>query len=337
VVVRLAESKAGVEEVLVKLYSKHFKMSEDEARAMLQPILAKKDVLKTISSRLPEIQATAEAISKLPPELRQPMVDFVTRGILSHEDEEDMSEISKMAKSISKAAIVAKMVSQIMSEAFKEGQGEKKNPQEVEALKAELDKIREEVKAEIEKVKQEIKGARRKSILVKLAKSLSKLAEVLEAHEKRFEEIEKKIESIESIQQTPVTQQAQPQTESKEGESKEDLRKKVRELIRESTEFLEEFGYEVKKPGESTAPKEKRPIDKFIDRIAEALSDKDVIRTMAETIKETLKELRQAQGQGQSVTATSIPRLESYLGEAVGGGEGSEGSGVAEGSASSGS
>lgn len=332
---RLAESKAGVEEVLVKLYSKHFKMSEDEARAMLQPILAKKDVLKTISSRLPEIQATAEAISKLPPELRQPMVDFVTRGILSHEDEEDMSEISKMAKSISKAAIVAKMVSQIMSEAFKEGQGEKKNPQEVEALKAELDKIREEVKAEVEKLKQEIKSARRKSILVKLAKSLSKLAEVLEVHEKRLEEIERKVESI---QQTPIIQPAQPQPESKEDESKEDLKKKVKDYIKESKEFLEEFGFEVKKPGESqTPPKEKSSIDKLIDRITETLSDKDVIRIVAEMVKETLKELRQAQGQGQSATAPSIPRLESYLGEAVGGGEGSEGSGVAEGSASGGS
>jgi chromosome segregation ATPase len=329
VVVRLAESQAGLEQILVKLYSKHFKISEDEAKALLQPILAKKDVLKQIASRLSDIQATAEAISKLPPELRQPMVDFVTRSILTSEDEEDMAEIMRTAKSLSKAMIMAKMVSKMFSEAFPEEQ--EKKAQEVEALKAELSKIREEVKAEIEKLKQEIMSARRKSVLAKLAKSLSKLAEVLEAHERRLEEVEKKIESM---QRAPVTQPAQSQTESKEAESKEDLKKKVRELIRESTEFLQEFGYEVKKPGESTTPKEKSPLDKFIEKITETLGDKDVIKIIAETVKETLRELRQAQG--QPATTPSIPKLESYLGEVVGGGEGPEGLGVAEGSASGG-
>jgi Asp-tRNA(Asn)/Glu-tRNA(Gln) amidotransferase C subunit len=364
-VVRLSESQA-VEQALVKFYSKQFKISEDEARTILQPVLERKDVLKQITSRLPEIQSMAEAISKLPPELRQPMIDFVTRSILSREDEEDMSEIMKTAKSIGKAMVMARMVSKMFSEAFQEEQTNKSKEAEslkAELLKTELDKLRTEIKSEVEKLKEEIKSVkneRRKSVLVKLARSLSKLAEVLEVHERRFEEIEKKIESIQQIpvMQPPQPQPAQPQIESREGEPKEDLRKKVKDYIREAREFLEEFGFEIRKPGELVAPKEKSPIDKFIDKIAETISDKDVIRMIAETIKETLKELKQAQGQGTPATTPNIPRLESYMGEvagweetpkgsgatvgsaggeAVGGEEGSEGSGVAEGSASGGS
>jgi t-SNARE complex subunit (syntaxin) len=107
VVRRLSESQA-VEEAIVKFYSKQFKINEDEARAILQPVLERKDVLKQVTSRLPEIQSMAEAISKLPPELRQPMVDFVTRNILSREDEEDMSEIMRTAKSLGKAMVMAR-------------------------------------------------------------------------------------------------------------------------------------------------------------------------------------------------------------------------------------
>jgi Asp-tRNA(Asn)/Glu-tRNA(Gln) amidotransferase C subunit len=340
VVRRLSESQA-VEEAIVKFYSKQFKINEDEARAILQPVLERKDVLKQVTSRLPEIQSMAEAISKLPPELRQPMVDFVTRNILSREDEEDMSEIMRTAKSLGKAMVMARMVSKIFSEAFKEEQTNKSQETEslkAELLKTELDKIRTEVKSEIEKLKEEIKSVksgRRKSVLVKLAKSLSKLAEALEVHERRLEEIEKRIEAIQQapITQPPQPQPAQPQVESREGESKEDLKKKVRELIKESAEFLEEFGFEIRKPGELATPKEKSPIDKFIDKMAETISDKDVIRTIAETIKETLKELKQAQGQGTPVTTPSIPRLESYMGEVVGGEEGSKGSGATVGSA----
>ncbi len=359
----MSESQA-VEQALVKFYSKQFGISEDDAKAMLQPVLERKDVLKEITSRLPEIQSMAEAISKLPPELRRPMVDLVTRSILTREDEEDMAEITRTAKSLSKAMVVAKMVSTIISQALKEEQTNKQP--EVESLKAELiktelDRIRTEFKSEIEKLKEEIKSVKskkRKNVLVKLAKSLSKLAEALEVHERRFEEIEKRLEAI---QQAPVVQQpppqpAQPQAEPKEAEPKEDLKKKVRELIRESTEFLEEFGFEVRKPGEMVSRKEKSTVDKLIDRLADAISDKDVIRTVAEMIKETLRELRQAQG--QPATTTSIPRLESYMSEvaggeeaprsswatvglagggAVGGEEGPEGPGVAEGSAGGGS
>jgi Asp-tRNA(Asn)/Glu-tRNA(Gln) amidotransferase C subunit len=367
VVRRLSESQA-LEQALVKFYSKQFRISEDDARTILQPILERKDVLKQITSRLPEIQSMAEAISKLPPELRQPMVDLVTRSILTREDEEDMAEITRTAKSLSKAMVVAKMVSTIIAQALKEEQTNKQPEAEslkVELIKTELDKMRTEFKSEIDKLKEEIKsikGEKRKNILVKLAKSLSKLAEALEVHERRFEEIEKRLEAI---QQAPVVQQpqlqpaqpAQPQPESKEAESKEDLKKKVKELIRESTEFLEEFGFEVRKPGEASSRKEKSTVDKLIDKIADAISDKDVIRIVAETIKETLRELRQAQGQGQPATTPSIPRLESYISEVaeeetpkgsgvtvgsagggiVGGEEGPEGPRVAEGSAGDGS
>jgi Asp-tRNA(Asn)/Glu-tRNA(Gln) amidotransferase C subunit len=372
VVRRLSESRA-VEQALVKFYSKQFGISEDDAKSILQPVLERKDVLKEITSRLPEIQSMAEAISKLPPELRQPMVDLFTRSILTREDEEDMAEITRTAKSLSKAMVIAKMMSTIISQALKEEQTNKQP--EVESLKAELiktelEKMRTEFKSEIEKLKEEIKsvkGEKRKNILVKLAKSLSKLAEALEVHERRFEEIERRLEAI---QQTPVVQQPpsqqqpqsqpvpQPQAESKEAESKEDLKKKVRELIRDSTEFLQEFGFEVRKPGEASFRKEKSTIDKLIDKIADAISDKDVIKVVAEAIKETLRELRQAQGQGQPATVHSIPRLESYMseiagveetpkgsgatvgsagGEVVGGEEGPEGPRVAEGSAGDGS
>ena len=352
-----AELQAGLEEFLVKMFSKQMKISEEQARATLQPILARKDVLKEISSRLPEIQSMADTISKLPPEMRQPMFDLVVRNIVSREDDEDedVAEITKTAKSIGKAMAVAKVVSKIVSEALKEEQDKK--PQDIESLKAdliktELEKIKTEIKSEVESLKKEIKrikSKRRKNVLAKLAKSLSKLAEALEVHERRFEEIEKKIESM---QQAPVVlpaqpQPAQPQAEPREGESKEDLKKKVRDLIRESTEFLEEFGFEVRKPGESKTGKEKSALDKLIDRLSEMLGDKEVIKTVAEMVKETFRELRQAQGQGPTTTTTRIPKLESYLGEveessaggsapeggAVGGGEGPEGPGVAEGSA----
>jgi Asp-tRNA(Asn)/Glu-tRNA(Gln) amidotransferase C subunit len=337
----LSESQA-VEQALVKFYSKQFKIGEDEARTILQPVLERKDVLKQITSRLPEIQSMAEAISKLPPELRQPMVDLVTRSILTREDEEDIAEITRTAKSLSKAMVVAKMVSTIISQALKEEQTNKQNEAEslkVELIKTELDKIRTEFKSEIEKLKDEIKsikGGKRKNILVKLAKSLSKLAEALEVHEKRFEEIERRLEAIQQIPvvHQPQPQPAQPQAEPKEAEPKEDLKKKVRDLIRESTEFLEEFGFEVRKPGEAVSRKEKSTIDKFIDKIADAISDKDVIKTVAEMIKETLRELRQAQG--RPATTASIPRLESYMSEVAGGEEIPEGFGATVGSAGGG-
>lgn len=211
-------------ELLVKAYAKKYNVSEEDARSVLAPILSDEDRLGKLEKLVNELGVTAEALSKIPNEVKPIAASMLIGETMRDEGDMSSRELKKLARDVA-------MIRAIFSGVFSEDRNADQSLlEEIRSLKEENQKLREEIRSiREEKEKKELNMK-----IGKLGKMLKKIVGKLTELEERVSEVESK--------GGQVTQN--------EKKSIKDLKEEITSMINDAKDLLEALGYDVKKPSE---------------------------------------------------------------------------------------
>lgn len=157
----------SVADLLIKAYARKYGINEEEAKAVLSPILSDENKLDKFRKLLIELGETANALSNLPEDVR-PVAASILTSDLMRRDEDDMRELRKLARD-------ALLIRLILGDVFLDNNVVKKLEKEIETIREEFRKLTESF--------EEKRNERERK----------KMLKILKMFEKRIRDIEKRV------------------------------------------------------------------------------------------------------------------------------------------------
>lgn len=196
-------------ETVVKAYARKYGISEDRAREILAPILAKRDKVEEMAKLLNELQTVAGVLGEMPDEIRPMASTMIMKEFIG--DEDDLKSIIREAR---KMALQLKMIDTILKTTLGEPVAQQQQQQNIESnplieqLRRENEELRrqnEELRARIEELLKRFEEEERKRKEEEVRRRLIILR-------KKLRNIEENImKSIEELKNRPVQQGPPPE------------------------------------------------------------------------------------------------------------------------------
>jgi len=209
--VRKLSSPDPIVEQLVMLYSKNFNVPPDQARAILQPILSKKDKLEEFKEFMAKVEGAKSILASLPKEIRDPMLFTLMRDIVSRSSSYNDDTLRTL-------------IANELIKSIREDPKVEMLSKEVAELKAMLNKIIEETskKTIYDELKKDIDELRKAVEELKKAPAQpqpqqpSLIDEIMKRIDERFKSVEDRVAKLSEQQQSLKASLAQSLKEFKE-------------------------------------------------------------------------------------------------------------------------
>jgi len=294
----LLSEQNSLMDAMINIYAKKYNIPVDQAKAILQPILSKKDKLKDLEEFMRRIESMKPMINTLPEDARTPISLLLARELLS-----------SSSKTPSTTDLV--IVKELLKGLKEEDPEVRKLADEIKALKEMIIEERtkksliDEFRNEISSIRKEIEELRNKMAQPTIPQERrGELDELMRKLEDRFKSIEDRLNQL---------QKPQPEFKSLTAQVLKDLEETLQlakkyGLVRESggdgtrqlspeemAEILKKYGYDVRKA--TISPEEFEKIKERIKEEARREIERELevekarIESAANIIRDLIKEV----------------------------------------------